>query len=188
MENEDEVTPTEQEEETETQTEETEQVEDEEDTPEPDDELIRLRKENADKNKEIDTLRNQKEHWKKKANGSKGDEKAPKKASDSLTTEDVLAITNAGLTEIEDVNLARRYASFENMSLAQALKDPFVQMKLSNMKEARNVAQATDKGGKPSTSKLNGDQALEKVREGKIFGANSPEGNALFEKKFGKRK
>jgi hypothetical protein len=189
MENEDMVTPT-NEEETDTSTE-TEEVvtEEEEETPKDNEDVERLRKENETLRKDNETLLNQKDHWKKKANGGDKDkDKKKETSSNSLTTEDVLAINNAGLTEIEDVDFARRYAAFEGVSLAQALKDPVVQTKLSSMKEARTVAGATDKSGSPSTAPLSGDQVLEQVRGGKAFGADSIEGKALFEKKFGKRK
>lgn len=135
--------------------------------------------------KENETLKAQKEHWKKKAQTGQPVEKPVSKAKSepSLSPRDVLALTKANI-DMDDVEDVLEYASFKKVAVSEALKSPLVQSMLREKGEMRKTALATHTGaGKKGTTKVSNESLLNKVAKGEI-----PESDEEIAKLFRLRK
>ena len=84
-----------------------------------------------------------------------------------LKPNDMFALMKNGITDDEDVDLAKRYAKLEGITIAEVLKDPFMKSRLAEKKEERTVAQATNTGAaRRGSSKVSDDRLLQNARQG----------------------
>lgn len=121
--------------------------------------------------KENETLKAQKEHWRKKA------EKLPEvpkeevkpRSEGELTPADVLAFTGAGITHEDDVILAQKWARANGVTNREILKDKDFQIALNSKQEERKTAEVTQaKGGFRGAAKVTGEDLIRQAEKGKI--------------------
>lgn len=136
-------------------------------------ELLKEREEKEALLKEKQTLQEQKEHWRKKAENKD-------KKQDGLTTLDVLALTKANI-ETEDIDEIVEFAQFKKITVAEALKHSTVKTILKEKEEERRTAQATQtRGGARGTAKVSGDEILSKAaKTGQV-----PDSDEAFKEMF----
>lgn len=92
---------------------------------------------------------------------------APKKSSD-LSAIDIIAITKANI-DVEDIAVAEKYARFEGISIAEALKTPELRSILNVKAEQRTTAQATSTGAtRRGSSRISDDQLLANASNGRL--------------------
>lgn len=86
---------------------------------------------------------------------------AEKKATptSSLTSGDLLAVTNAKIHE-DDIERVERFAKSEGLSIKEALKNPELNAVLDLRREQRNVADATNIGNVRAGSRAVPDEVL----------------------------
>lgn len=130
---------------------------DDQPTDDTDDEVEKLRKEAYNQR-----IRAEKAETRLKNIGS--GEKAtvtPKNTeqSSTLTTKDLLAIVNAGVSE-DDIDEVADYAKFKNISIADALKSSTMKSILAEKKEIRATANATNTS---TTPRGNGQTSVNKL-------------------------
>ena len=102
-----------------------------------------------------------------KKNKPAGGEEPPKKEEYSL--EDTVAIITDKVTEKDDIEIVKKFAKLENISIAEALKSPIVKTILSTKAEERKTAQATNTGGgRKGSSKVTGDEMIERALQGQM--------------------
>ncbi len=83
----------------------------------------------------------------------------------------------------DDVDEITDYAKYKGISIAEAKKTGHIKTYLSEQKEVRKTSDATNTGGgKRGTSKISGDNALDKMRSNKEL--TDEEMNAALDKKF----
>lgn len=86
-----------------------------------------------------------------------------------MTSRDVLALSNAGVKEEEDIDEVVEYAKFKKISVAKALRTPYIQTTLKDRAEERQTADATNTGGgRRGSQKLSDDAILDNARKGKL--------------------
>lgn len=91
-------------------------------------------------------------------------EEPPKKEpqKEEFSPKDYLALSQAGVPA-EDLDEVTDFAKFKGITLAEALKTPYIKTTLKERAEERQTAQATNTGaGRPGTSKPSGESLLEK--------------------------
>lgn len=116
--------------------------------------------------KENETLKAQKEHWRKKASEAKP-EKPVEKNENELSQADMLAVLRAGVDD-EYLPTIQKYAKLEGVTVSKALKTEFITSYLDSKKEEKKSAQASNTGkARASTSRVSDDTLLEKARTGK---------------------
>lgn len=160
-----------------TETTENEVVEDqfEETTPEIDVEALK---------KEVQTLKAQKEHWKKKAEGTKPEPKTEIPSS-VLKDEDVLYMAKADIHS-EDLSLIREHMKNYNVDARAAHQ--FLKPILDIKAEERRTAQITQtKGGVRAVNKNTGEELLKRAEKGE-FPENPDDLDKMLEVKYEKRK
>lgn len=121
--------------------------------------------------KENETLKAQKEHWRKKAE-DKAKVEPPKetKAETGLTAEDVLAFTGEGITHKEDVELARQWAKNSGRPVGEILSDETFKAVLGVKQEQRKTASATQtKGGARGVGKVSDGELVKKMEKGEVL-------------------
>jgi len=99
-----------------------------------------------DKDKLIETLKAQKEHWKKKANEKpqpKEEKPEAKESKDGLSQTDLYALVKNDVHE-DDISDVQDYARMKGIPVKEALKSQFVQSLLNDKNEKRNTAKATN--------------------------------------------
>lgn len=90
------------------------------------------------------------------------------KQESKVSTQDVIALMKANVAE-DDVSEVEKYASYQKISIADALKSPVMKAILADRTEKRNTANATNTGGaRRSPGKVTDDAILEKARRGEI--------------------
>lgn len=137
-------------------------------------EIEALKKENA-------TLKAQKDHWKEKANKPKPEskeEKAEEKVvfSPQLSEVDLLALMKADVLP-EHIDTVKKWAKFNETSVADALKDKFLLGKLAEMKEEQVSAQVSNTRSTRTVSKVTDETIMENASKGKL-----PESDADIER------
>jgi hypothetical protein len=101
---------------------------------------------NEDKDKVIETLKAQKEHWKKKATEKPEPKATPKeqpKAETGLSQTDLFALVKNNVHE-DDITDIQDYARMKGLAVKDALKSDFVQSLLRDKEEKRQTAKATN--------------------------------------------
>ncbi len=106
----------------------------------------------------------------KKAAKPPAGEEPPKKPSEqSLTSEEVLVLVGANITQKEDIAEAVAYARYKNIPLDEALKSNIVKNTLKENEEFRKTAQATNTAvSRKGVSKVSGEDLLDKFKQGDI--------------------
>lgn len=89
------------------------------------------------------------------------------------TAKDINAVDMYALLEakvpLEDMDVVRKYASMENISIAEALKTSIVKSILSDNQEKRNTASAANVGtAKRASNKVSDEALMENARQGKM--------------------
>lgn len=122
--------------------------------------------------KEIETLKFQKDHWKKKAQSTEDKKEVDskpviqKKSNYDLSLKDILALTKNGVNE-EDVDEVIEFAKYKKISVMEALQNNIVKSTLQEKEENRRIAQATASGNtRRGTSKVSDEQLLANARKG----------------------
>lgn len=161
------------------------EIEEIKETPEEEEEVIEEPKEktpSSDKDKEIETLKKQKEHWRKKAKEA-GE---TKKDTAELSTKDAMILMRADVHE-EDIDEVVNFARYRNISISDVLKDTTMQTILANRKEERATEAAINiKGGKPTGAKKTDSQVIEELRKGgEIPKPGTPEAEQMFKARYG---
>lgn len=121
--------------------------------------------------KENETLKAQKEHWRKKAE-EKSKVESPKetKTETGLTAEDVLAFTGEGVTHKEDIELAKQWAKNSGKPVGEILSDETFKAVLEVKQEQRKTASATQtKGGAKGVGKVSEGELVKKLEKGEIL-------------------
>lgn len=123
--------------------------------------------------KENETLKNQKEHWRKKATEGKPPVKPAAKpaettADTALSSKDLYALMQANVPE-DDIDEVVEYAKLKKISVSEALKTNVVKTILNDKAEERKVARATNTGpSKRGTVKLSEDALIDKANKGDL--------------------
>lgn len=89
----------------------------------------------------------------------------------------------------EDVAVVSKWATNNEISIAEAKADPDLQAVLKRRKEARDLAEASNAGGsrfKPTTP--SGDALVEKARAGEAMGTSKADFDALAEARMAQKK
>lgn len=183
VETEDSVDETETSEEEETESDEGEESETEEDEESDEDESDvdwKARAQKAEKLAKNYKIRAEKAEKKTKGNKPQGSSQQ----SQNLSLKDSMALINAKVHE-DDVDDVVKYAKFEKISVAQALKSPIVRTLLADKVEKRKTAQATHTGSaRRTTTKATDDSILDAARtKGEL-----PESEEDYGKMFRARK
>lgn len=85
-----------------------------------------------------------------------------------ISTKDLLALTKANIDEA-DIEIVEKYAKFEGISIAEALKSEIVKATISDRAEKRNVALATNtSSSRRSSAKVSDDALLSNAASGKL--------------------
>jgi len=136
-----------------TETEQTEQVATEETTTEEVevDWKAEAEKNKAEAEKHKTAFEDQKKRAEKAEAKLKEKPEAPAKSATqtdkSLSSTDVLALSGASITEVEDVEYLQSAAAIQGLTVAQALKDNTIMTLLKEKQEQRHTAIATTTGG-----------------------------------------
>lgn len=86
--------------------------------------------------------------------------------NNNLSTVDTYALIDAKVPQ-EDIGEVAEYAKFKKISIADALKTPFVQGVLKENAEKRNIAEATNTGGsKRTTGKTSPEEVMANASKG----------------------
>lgn len=97
---------------------------------------------------------------------SKPAERGATSKSPELSAKDIIAITNAGVTD-EDLDVVMEYARFKNIAISEAIKSPIVRTTLNQNAEYRKSAQASNTGStRTGSAKVSGEMLLENARRG----------------------
>jgi hypothetical protein len=108
-------------------------------------------------------------------------------ANPSLSTADIIALSKADI-EAEDVDEVLEYAKFKRISIAEALKSPVVKATLSEKKEQRNVAIATNTGGaKRSTGRISDETLIANAEKGILPESDADIDRLMKAKMFAKK-
>lgn len=167
---------------TDTETTENEEVVEDQfdETTEPEVDVEALKKENA-------TLKAQKDHWKKKAEGPKPEPKTDTPV-DGLTAKDVLVLSSEGVTNQQDVESVEEYARFKKITIAEALKQPMLKQILATQQEERKTAQVTQtRGGARAINKNTGDELWKRAQSGN-YPDNPDDLDKMLEAKYEQRR
>lgn len=115
-----------------------------------------------DLKQQIKTLNAQKNHWRKKAKGDKGDKKEVTETkkeevktedkSDSLSETDLFILVKSDVHQ-EDIQIVKDFAKLKNIGIQEALQNDVLKSILNDNTEKRNVANATNTG---KSNKSNG--------------------------------
>lgn len=165
-----------------TETTENQEVELEETTEEVDVEALK---------KENETLKAQKDHWRKKA-AEKGDKPEPKPApvenSKDLSTDDLYALMEAKVPK-DDIADVKKAAALLNKPIAEALNDDVVKTILARKAEVRKTADVANTGTQRRVvQKATLDKLLKDLSDGKVPEPGSAEAEEIFwAKRGGKR-
>lgn len=106
---------------------------------------------------------------KRRAEKAEEESKKPKVETKEtgITAKDVLILSGEGITHEEDVSRAEWWAKANGITVGEAIKDPNLRLIISNQKEMRQTALATNKGGGASgVSKESPDAVISKARKG----------------------
>lgn len=122
------------------------------------------------------TLSAQKEHWRKKAQekdkvketveSTKPEVKEEKKDA-TLSQLDILALAKADVDE-SDLDLVIKWSQVNNISVREALADKTLKTVLSEKKEERATANATQTKGATTSAKVTPESILEKASQGQF--------------------
>lgn len=116
--------------------------------------------------KRLATAEAQKEHWRKKASGSKETVEAP--TSTSLSNADLLAVMKANVHE-DDMERVEKFAKMEGVSVKEALKNPELKAILALREENRTTANASNVSNvRRGTTKLSDDVIIANANAGKL--------------------
>lgn len=130
--------------------------------------------------KENETLKIQKEHWRKKANEPKAEVKVETAPSQELTFKDQLALSNAQIHE-DDLDEVVEYAKFKKISVSEALKSNVIKASIEEKSQLRKSAEATNtkpvrRGAVAPTAA----DVLSKAMKGDLPEPGSPEAELLW--------
>lgn len=110
---------------------------------------------------------------KKDEKTDKKDEKKPEATTQDseLSQADLITLMKADVNE-EDIETLKKFAKFENISIADALNNEILKGMLEQRAEARKIADATNTGGgKRGNANMSDEALLENARKG-IFPEN----------------
>lgn len=107
--------------------------------------------------KENETLKAQKEHWRKKANEKP--EAKENASNNQLSLKDQIALSKADI-DVEDIDDVLEYASFRKISIAEALSSSIVKTMISEKNEQRKASKAMSAGTTSRNANKNTDEAL----------------------------
>lgn len=96
---------------------------------------------------------------------AKPETKAPAIEGD-LSGKDVLALSNAGINDEQDIELVQRAAKLNNVSIASALKDPVVSGILKGKQEERQTSQASSSSTRRTATERTPADILAKANKG----------------------
>lgn len=97
----------------------------------------------------------------------KKQEKPPE--ATGLSEYDILALKNSSITEKEDLDTVKEYATRLNLTIAEALEDKYVKTVLAEKAEERRTARATETKSPRGIAKNTGEDLLRRAeREGEI--------------------
>lgn len=85
---------------------------------------------------------------------------------DGITAKDTLALVGAGITIEEDIDEVVAFAGYRKVSVVEALKDKTLQSILTERKEERKTASASNTKSARGTSKATGADLIERARSG----------------------
>ena len=123
--------------------------------------------------KEVETLKAQKNHWKKKATAQPEKKVEKTENSSTLSLKDQIALAKS--VDVDDIDEVVEFASYKKIAIADALKNPTLKAILSDREEQRKSAQATSTGTSRKSSNTVSDETLL---------ANARKGNLPDEKDF----
>lgn len=127
--------------------------------------------------KKVQTLEAQKNHWKKKANAGKESESKPTVNTKELSPTELYTLMKSDVAP-EDLEVVTKYAGYEGISVAQALKSDVLKTILDKRTQARKTAEATSTGStRKSTNQTSPEALLENAKKG-----NLPDSDADLEK------
>jgi len=133
--------------------------------------------------KKLATVEAQKDHWRKKAQGTKEN-----KTESSISPKDLYALMQANVHE-DDIDEVAEYAKFKKVSIAEALKSDVVKTILSNKTEFRETAQKANTGAaRRGATKVSDDTLLANLSKGEVPKPGSPEAEQLFWARRGGKK
>jgi len=105
------------------------------------------------------------EELKKYKQSTQPKEETPK--GEVLSSMDALLLAKASI-ELEDVDTVTRYAKFNNISVADALKDKTLKTIIAERVEERETARATQTRGARTAPKVSNDALIEQASSGRL--------------------
>lgn len=135
--------------------------------------------------KELATTKAQKEHWRAKASEKK--ETSSKTEESTINPKDMYAMMQANVHE-EDIDTVTKYAQFENISIADALKSDVVKTILSNKAEYRKTAEVTNTtAARRSTTKATDETLMSNLSKGVVPESKDEAERIFWARRGGKR-
>lgn len=135
--------------------------------------------------KYLDTLKAQKEHFKKKANKvseTKKPEQKPEqtKTQNDYSFKDIIALSKADIND-EDMETVQKFAKMEGISISEALKNEDLKAVLDRRASVRKTAEVTNTStSKRTQPKVTPDALIKNLSEGKVPEPGSKEAEELF--------
>jgi len=156
-------------------------------TPEGDDDTLKSQEEQDSKPVEEDKFKQLADNYKVRAEKAEKELKEfksqPKEEKTELPQKDLINLIKEGVTEEEDIDLVKDFATLKKISPSDALKSGLLRTILAEKKEERLTAKATSTSGKrEGTSAPSGDELLYKARAGQY--PDEDELDALVEARY----
>lgn len=130
--------------------------------------------------KKAATAEAQKDHWRKKAQGTTESKKDTDADKDGLSSLDILALSRSNVHD-EDIEDVVEYAKFKKISVADALKSNTIKAVIAEKAEFRKTAEVTTTGAAKKTQSKVSEQALaENLSKGVVPEKGSEEAERLF--------